>query len=98
LYCPSFGGKVRGCSLDECCCAEEKLEAIMREYGLGREDAEQIIAENRGKDLKRILAESGFIIMGNNGCKAELKVELSDNFATTKCALAFPVCAMAVTA
>jgi len=48
--CQYYRGKRRGCALShsECCCTEEKIGALMREYGLGQEDAERFVAENRG--------------------------------------------------
>jgi len=48
--CQFYKGKKRRCSLShsECCCAEEKIEALMREYGLRQEVAEQFVTENRG--------------------------------------------------
>ncbi len=42
-YCLYYGGKKKGCQLEECCCAEEIKEARERE---GRNKAGA--AENRG--------------------------------------------------
>jgi len=41
--CWFYKEKKQGCSLldSECCCAEEKIELLIRERGLGQEDAEQ---------------------------------------------------------
>ena len=47
-YCLFNRGGKRGCSLDECCCMEEKIEALMLERGLERENAEGMLAESRG--------------------------------------------------
>ncbi|MCL2853109.1 MAG: hypothetical protein FWE20_08775 [Defluviitaleaceae bacterium] len=47
IYCQHFKGKKQGCSLAECCCAEEKVQALMREQGLEREDAEGLVTESR---------------------------------------------------
>ncbi len=32
-YCLHYGGKERLCMLDECCCMEERAEALKREQG-----------------------------------------------------------------
>ena len=33
IYCIHYAGKDRQCPLEVCCCAEERREAILREYG-----------------------------------------------------------------
>ena len=34
-FCLFYKGKRRGCSLEVCCCAEEKAAAVAREQGVG---------------------------------------------------------------
>jgi len=48
--CRHYKGRYRGCSFSslECCCAREKIEALMRERGLNQSVAECFVAENRG--------------------------------------------------
>ncbi len=31
IYCLYYGGKKKGCTIDECCCLEERAQALMRE-------------------------------------------------------------------
>lgn len=30
-YCLYYGGKCKGCTLDNCCCMEERAQALVRE-------------------------------------------------------------------
>lgn len=61
FVCSYFKGQERGCAVPECCCSEEKIKALMREFGLNHEASERFAAENRGvnyTEMRRRLAES----------------------------------------